>query len=62
MICIFLLNTFGVADWYQHLRKARAVLCSSPLERLGEASLNGLIPLSLLPKRRDGAALLIQTT
>ena len=34
---ISLFNIFEESDYYQNLRKARAVLCSSPLERLGEA-------------------------
>ena len=33
-----LLSTFGKSDNYQYLRKAGAVRCSSPLERLGEAA------------------------
>ncbi len=38
IIFISLLNIFEESEYYQHLRKAGAVLCSSPLERLGEAA------------------------
>ena len=48
IIFVSLFDIFGVTNRYQYFRKARAVRCSSPLERLGEALCSSFSNLTML--------------